>query len=117
MEQENTGSARFIELYSVAAAIEESKNKESGLFRLSVSPNPFSERTEIKLLSVSEYGSNGVSEIKIFDLSGRLVQTLLLPTTYSILPTVVKWHAKGIAPGIYFVEISGSIRQKVVKIK
>ena len=64
-------------------------------------------------------------EIQIYDLSGRLVRNLSLPTAYSLLPTGVAWDGRDsagrrVAPGIYFVKLKYSNRvysRKVVRIE
>jgi hypothetical protein len=44
--------------------------------RFSTHPNPFTSRVEIKIRGVSAYRSIGVSEIQIYDISGREVRSL-----------------------------------------
>ncbi|MCK4672611.1 T9SS type A sorting domain-containing protein [candidate division WOR-3 bacterium] len=91
--------------------------------RLDVYPNPFS-----KLINIS-FGVGMSSEgmeltIKIYDVSGRLVKNLSLPTVYSLVPTVV-WRGDDdfghkMPVGIYFIELMrGEDRyvKKVIKIE
>jgi N-acetylneuraminic acid mutarotase len=84
---------------------------------LSISPNPFIKQAIISLVGESGNRSNGESELRIYDITGRLVKTLSLPTAYSLLPIGVVWDAKGIAPGIYFVALQADnflIKKKAI---
>jgi hypothetical protein len=76
---------------------------------LKVSPNPFSTATTISLRGVSDYRSIGVSEIQIFDISGREVKSLSIPNSrFPILNYV--WdgrddYGRRASPGIYFIRL------------
>ncbi len=81
---------------------------------LKISPNPFREKTVISYrLPVISEQSQLVTDyglpitLKIYDVSGRLVKDLSLPTAYSLLPTVAIWDGRDdrnklLTPGIYF---------------
>ena len=84
---------------------------------LTAYPNPFNPVTTIRFDLGENVASNTV--LKIFDISGRLVATLLderiQQGSYEI-----KWNASTMATGIYFTELSsGKIREtsKVVLMK
>jgi hypothetical protein len=82
----------------------------------SVYPNPFFDLVDIRLLGVPENGCLGESVIKIFDLSGRVIEEIPIPKSH--LPNVrVEWDGKDIAPGVYFLSVEGMVREKIVKIK
>ncbi|GAI78161.1 unnamed protein product, partial [marine sediment metagenome] len=70
---------------------------------ISVYPNPFSDRLEIRLRM------DDIS-LKIYDVSGRLIKSFQLPTAYSLLPTVFKWDGrdidgKRVSGGVYFLKL------------
>jgi len=95
-----------------ATGIEETDNWEGGIknWELTCQPNPFRGSTKIKLLGVSEYDCIGVSELNIFDISGRMVKRFILYPSYFILPTTVLWDGKDddgrvSSPGIYFIRL------------
>lgn len=77
VEQENTGSARFIELYTTEVAVEESRVEKPEFLKLSISPNPFTAGTRIELLGSS---MTNPAVLKIYDASGRLVKSVKLST-------------------------------------
>ena len=108
VEQENTGSARFIELYTSIVSVGEIRDKTGVPTYLNVRPNPFISSTTIHLLGEQEHKGIGAQEIKIYNLSGRLVKQFRLPTAYSLLPTVVKWDGRDndgrrLPGGVYFL--------------
>ena len=103
-------------------------------FRLEVYPNPFSKLTNISFDRVhpdrrthSSYGTSSTEriELKIYDVSGRLIRDFLLSIAYSIVPTVISWDGRDysghrVPEGIYFIRLSCdsiSITQKVIFLK
>jgi hypothetical protein len=81
---------------------EHGSTAESGL---TVYPNPFTNNLTIKFQIPN---SKSEMSLKIYNATGRLVKSLNLPTTYSMLPTAAHWDGtddsgKRLAPGIYFV--------------
>jgi len=64
-------------------------------------PNPFNPTTEFKYT----VGSTGLVSIKIYDILGREVATLvnevMQPNTYT-----AKWNAQGFASGVYFYKMT-----------
>jgi hypothetical protein len=88
-----------------AAAIEE--RKESCVERMVVSilPNPFSKKTDIRL-QLSDNSQN--VSLKIYDVAGRLVRNL--GTWYTDRTDAMTWSGEDeagrtVAPGIYFVNL------------
>ncbi len=89
---------------------------------LSVSPNPFRKKTEIKWTlgtGHSALGENPITNdqcpmtISIYDVSGRLVKSFSLFTPHSSLISSLSWdgtneHGKEVAPGVYFIKIVGA---------
>lgn len=101
---------------------QESHSKEYIPF-LEVFPNPFRKRVNIKYCI--EQSAEGI-ELKIYDVSGRLVKGISLPTAYSpglaprsgagLLPTVITWDGldnrrERVSGGVYFLKIiSGDVK-------
>ncbi len=87
--------------------------------RLTAYPNPFHRATRIDA-GIKKHGLG----ISIYDVSGRLVKSFILPTTYSLLPTVV-WDGtnqdgQAIPPGIYFIRLSAgdaTATSKIIKLE
>lgn len=115
--------------------IEETRTKiPESRYELEIYPNPFSKLTNISFDRVhpdrrthSSYGTSSTerTELKIYDVSGRLIRDFLLPTTYSIVPTVISWDGRDysghrVPEGIYFIRLSCdsiSITKKVIFLK
>jgi photosystem II stability/assembly factor-like uncharacterized protein len=84
--------------------------------RLAVSPNPGNATFEVRF----ELSRAAVAGLRVFDLSGRLVETLVeasfAPGEFSRL-----WDASALPTGIYFVRLdvggSASVTQKVLLVK
>jgi len=75
---------------------------------VSIAPNPFRTRTDIRWRITDN--SSQMKKLQIFDISGRLIKSFSLPTTYSLLPTFV-WSGTDqtnhpLPAGIYFVRIN-----------
>ncbi|MCK4576573.1 T9SS type A sorting domain-containing protein, partial [candidate division WOR-3 bacterium] len=112
-------------LFSNTAGIEETKIATPKLenLKLKVYPNPFSTSTSIQI-SCIEHRAEGI-ELKIYDVSGRVVRNFNLPTAYSILPTNFYWDGtddfgKKLPVGIYLVVFkngSESIRGKILMMR
>jgi hypothetical protein len=119
-------------LFSNTTVIKEYEIVRHGAaLKLDVFPNPFSRLTKIYFENVhpdrmthSSYGTGSAEgiELKIYDTSGRLVKEFLLPTAYSLLPTVLSWSGtddKGqkLPSGVYIIELNTGkqiARKKVV---
>ena len=74
---------------------------------LEVYPNPFTEMTCIKY-SIGQ-GAKGI-ELKIYDISGRVVKSFMVPSSYFLVPGEVTWTGRDnqdklVASGIYFIEL------------
>jgi hypothetical protein len=73
-----------------------------------VQPDPFRERVTISLVGEPEHRGIGESEIKIYDVSGRLVRKIsLLPFDFS-LGAKTAWDGRNdsgeeVSPGVYFI--------------
>ncbi len=83
-------------------------------------PNPFTSSTTISFTCLG-HSAEG-KELKIYDITGRLVKKLSLPTAYSLLPTVVTWdgrdaEGKKVNAGIYFLKLDDKPAGKVMKVR
>ncbi len=109
--------------YGRLAGIEETEDKiQRSEVRITCLPNPFFHEVEIKLCGVSEYGSIGEPEIQIYDITGRRVRVIVLPTSYSVLPTSVSWDGRDkegrkVQAGVYFLKVDGMRAGKLIKIE
>jgi hypothetical protein len=90
-------------------------------FKIELYPNPFCKQINIRFgkeLSVPSKGdenprlSDGTkgTVLRIYDVSGRVIKNLELPTAYSLLPTSVSWSGtndlgKKVAAGVYFIHL------------
>jgi uncharacterized delta-60 repeat protein len=90
---------------------------------LSISPNPFVTSTTISLRGVSAYQNTGISELQIFDVSGRKVREISLLTFHFSLG--VTWDGrdddgKRVPEGIYFCTLQlrdYSVTKKVILLR
>ena len=80
------------------------------LSSISVSPNPFHERVCIKYCMGQ---SNKVMKLKIYDITGRLVQTLINPNVWDGRDDL----GRETPPGIYFLRADKANVGKLVKVK
>ncbi len=100
-------------------------------WEVSISPNPFTTSTTIRLILPSKgQSAKGIVqdtkgiELKIYDLSGRLVKDFSLGTGHWALGTAVSWvgsnnRGKMVTPGVYFIKLSSknhTITQKIIKL-
>jgi hypothetical protein len=75
--------------------------------QFTISPNPFATGTHFELLGASlKYPV----DLRIFDISGKLISSRSLAASSSYLGTDLK-------AGIYFIEVDGNPKQKIIKIK
>ena len=98
--------------------IEEVTKTHAGVMTLQPYPNPFRDRVEIQYTLPS---NTQQVQFKIFDATGRLVRNLLLPTAYSLVPTVISWDGQDasgtqVASGIYFVQMETENQRAVKKV-
>jgi len=76
-------------------------------------PNPFNEQITIEI-AISEAQK---MEVKIFDLSGRIVRALYMGSTYE--KTILNWDGKNddgvkMAPGSYFIKANQTVEKIVL---
>ena len=110
--------------------------EERDFFNLTISPNPFREKTVIRLtVNGSQFTDKNCqpstvnNQLQIYNASGRMVKDFSLPIAYSLLPTVISWDGKDnkgekVGSGIYFLKLkvksemlnAGNVR-KIIKIE
>jgi GH18 family chitinase len=74
---------------------------------LSVAPNPFTNSTSVRIKGIA-----GSVQIRMYDLQGKLVQTLVKETNEEIMV------GQNLSPGLYILEVTGStavVQYKIVK--
>jgi hypothetical protein len=88
---------------------------------LRVSPNPFQHNLQIRFtLHDSRFMIEG-PQLSIHDVTGRLVKSFYLSTTYYILPTVISWDGTDDAGtrlpgGVYFVKLEVGDYTETIKV-
>jgi len=90
---------------------------------LDIFPNPSRKNTNIKFQIPNKFQNPNVQipiTLNIFDVSGRLIKNLKLPTPYSLLPTLVSWDGTDengcrVANGIYFISCEINNKKMVKK--
>ncbi|TES92186.1 MAG: T9SS type A sorting domain-containing protein [Candidatus Cloacimonadota bacterium] len=91
--------------------VDESENRKQKTeleMQLLCHPNPFTTSTTIHLTSIAQ-SAEGI-ELKVYDVSGRLVKSVPLTTNHLSLGT-------DLSPGIYFLKLNGKPVGKVVKVR
>jgi hypothetical protein len=102
---------------------DENWKAQIGEWELTPSPNPFCISTTISLCEVSDNQNTKISDLSIYDASGRKVRILITyPIPHAPCPMHVKWDGRDEAgkllpPGIYFVKLNGKPAGKVVKVR
>ena len=96
-------------------------DRTADYLKIELCPNPFRKQLNIRFgkeLSVPSKGdenprlSDGTKGmvLRIYDVRGRVIKNLELPTAYSLLPTLVSWYGtndlgKKVAAGVYFIRL------------
>jgi hypothetical protein len=100
---------------SPPAGIDDSNNLPNQFKLFPVFPNPFNPMTKIRFTVKTHY----VTSLKVFDITGRLVDTLLEekfePGTHEI-----QWHADNQPSGVYFAVLQNGNNvqtQKLILLK
>ncbi len=103
IQQHNTGSARFIELYKPeATGIDDNASGLPRVYTLAQNfPNPFNAQTQINFALSNQSDVT----IEIYNLLGQKIATL----TEGLLPAgthTVNWDASDVASGIYYYKLT-----------
>ncbi|MGB3480023.1 MAG: YCF48-related protein, partial [bacterium] len=90
--------------------LEEPDNSVIETTELAIYPNPFYKLANI---SLGKELRAKIIVLRIYDVSGRVIRNLKLPTAYSLLPTSLSWDGTDDAgnktpPGVYFVRLTAS---------
>ena len=116
----NVGEDQSDSLFRISSGvgIEENISMLKSFVLFQTTPNPFRDKIEITF----SLGQNAEGiELKIFDVTGRLVKDFSLPTAYCLLPTVVCWDgrdnsSKQLPSGIYYCRLSQGSHTETRKI-
>ncbi len=120
-----TSFGNGLRVADMTVGISEFSDDHQGTGKITASPNPFRRAIRISAGIRNESAKlHGGFGINIYDVSGRLVKSLLLSTTYSILPTVV-WGGtdqtgQSVPAGVYFVHLESggkAVTEKLIKLK
>ncbi|MGB3480454.1 MAG: T9SS type A sorting domain-containing protein [bacterium] len=100
---------------TVQAGIEDYENNTIQSSIIQIYPNPFREKTEIRWQIADDR-----IQLKIYDVTGGLVKNFLLPTAYSLLPSVL-WDAcddlgNTVPAGVYFVHLNAGDCKRIEKV-
>ncbi len=100
----------LIDVYHNVIGIEENIDFSYSSMNLEIYPNPFTEKTEIRC-TMGHWTK--ITELTIYDASGKFVKGFSLPTVYSLTPAVVSWDGtdasgKKLPSGIYFIQANSS---------
>jgi phosphatidylserine/phosphatidylglycerophosphate/cardiolipin synthase-like enzyme len=122
----------FVERYREAGGVyvgckesEVGSQKTKDRFSLEVYPNPFNSVATITVERVSDHQNIRESELKIYDISGRMVREIyLFPFTF-FLGAIATWDGrddggKVVTPGIYFIHCTienKTYSKKIIRLK
>ncbi len=103
--------------------IKEFKNSVAADSWLEVNPNPFRQMTDIRYRITDD--DNMTPELKIYDVSGRLVKSFNLESSIQNQESAVRWDGtdnagKRLPEGVYFVRLQGpypSLAKKVILVE
>jgi hypothetical protein len=92
-------------------------------FMFEIYPNPFKQMTNIRIqipANSLQMTDNGL-QIKIFDVSGRLVKTVSRFTLNALRPTLISWDGtdacgRVVAQGVYFIQLEAGELKKTKKV-
>lgn len=91
---------------------------------LSFRPNPFTTATTVSILGGADDRNDGTEELRIYDVSGKVVRRFSLGASPLVLPARLEWdgrdqRGKKVGPGVYFIQYRAdrlSLTKKVVKL-
>ncbi|MCK4674011.1 T9SS type A sorting domain-containing protein, partial [candidate division WOR-3 bacterium] len=97
--------------------IEENTNSKPGCVKLEISPNPFTDRTDIRFQITENQmqdvrSKNQEASLEIYDCSGRLVKSFNLTSVILLHASAVPWYGtdesgEQLPSGVYFVQAKG----------
>lgn len=111
----------------VIIGIEENTNSKPGYVKLEISPNPFTDRTDIRFQITENQmqdvrSKNQEASLEIYDCSGRLVKSFNLTSGILLHASAVSWYGTDesgemLPSGVYFVQAKGgdlNLTKKVI---
>lgn len=106
-------------VYQNVIGIEENKDIKHSSMQLEISPNPFTNKTDI---TCSMGQSAKSTELRIYDVSGKLVKDFSHFTLDALRPTLLSWYGTDesgelLPSGVYFVQAKGgdlNLTKKVI---
>ncbi len=124
LQADNTGEPTWgyftVHLYRADPVSEQTAVRSAPRFELTVRPNPFNTQVDIRYMIQDPGSTNKELSFKIYDISGRLVRDLSLPTAQSPRPTVV-WDGtdqsgRQVSAGVYFIRAECGDQRRTAKI-
>lgn len=91
------------------------KEPSNDSFRLSASPNPFKDRTTIKV-TFPAFKVNQKADVAVYNLVGKAVQRFNLDVKTGDTSAEVIWEAQGVPSGVYLVRFTSGAVVKTLKI-
>jgi len=110
-----TNSSVYLYKHAAGSVVEAGIPAGHGSPRLSISPNPVSAITRVRITFPEEFGAS--SSLRIYDLKGRLISDL---SGVRESRRSVTWNATGVPSGIYLVRCSQggrAVEQRVTLMK
>lgn len=106
----------------VYIGVEEDEGQSSLALYLSITPNPFRQRTDIRF-SIHDSGiTDKKRSLMIYDISGRLVRDLSVALKSCIMDhaSAISWNGtdqagRNVSPGVYFCALKAGDRTEIVK--
>lgn len=116
-----------IDVYQIVIGIEENKDINHSSVQLEISPNPFTDRTDIRFQITENQrqdvrSKNQEASLEIYDCSGRLVKSFNLTSVILLHASAVPWYGtdesgKLLPSGVYFIQAKGgdlNLTKKVI---
>jgi hypothetical protein len=98
--------------------ITENKSVDLINLKLEVTPNPFTNKTSLKITGYLTHP--GVTTIKIYDITGQVITSIPIDIKGNKAPTIVIWDGKDktgkqVPAGIYFIQVEGRLPFDAIK--
>jgi hypothetical protein len=120
LQQENSGSARFIELYSPPTGIRENTYRVGTQLLLEAKPNPFAQRVEVRLTVLTP----GRIDVSIYNVGGVRIATLeknhVLAGEYEFVWDGLSDKGISVPEGVYFLKVQTpdrTLNKKLIYLK
>jgi len=116
-----------IDVYQIVIGIEENKDINHSSMQFEISPNPFTDRIDIRFQITENQmqdvrSKNQEASLEIYDCSGRLVKSFNLTSVILLHASAVPWYGTDesgelLPSGVYFVQVKGgdlNLTKKVI---